>query len=81
MRTNRQTDRQTDMAKLIVAFRNFAKAPKKLPPPRERERKREREQTPLCFYSRQHGDKQRRASLRRERRSGRMTIITQKETW
>ena len=24
-------DRQTDMTKLIVAFRNFAKAPKKLP--------------------------------------------------
>jgi len=29
-------DRQTDMAKLIVAFRNFAKAPKKLPQQRER---------------------------------------------
>jgi len=27
-RTGRQTDRQTDMMKLIVAFRNFAKAPK-----------------------------------------------------
>jgi hypothetical protein len=35
-----RTNRQTDMAKLIVAFRNFAKAPKKLPPPRERERER-----------------------------------------
>ena len=28
MRTNRRTDRQTDMAKLIVVFSNFAKAPK-----------------------------------------------------
>ena len=27
-RTDGQTDRQTDMTKLIVAFRNFAKAPK-----------------------------------------------------
>jgi len=25
---NGQTDRQTDMTKLLVAFRNFAKAPK-----------------------------------------------------
>jgi len=25
---DRRTDRQTDMAKLIVAFRNFANAPK-----------------------------------------------------
>jgi hypothetical protein len=28
-RTDGRTDRQTDMTKLIVAFRNFAKAPKK----------------------------------------------------
>jgi hypothetical protein len=28
-RTDRQTDRQTDTTKLIVAFRNFANAPKK----------------------------------------------------
>jgi hypothetical protein len=28
MRMYRQTDRQTDMTKLIVAFRNFTKAPK-----------------------------------------------------
>ena len=28
MRKDRQTDRQTDLTKLIVAFRNFAKAPK-----------------------------------------------------
>jgi len=28
MRTNGQTDGRTDMTKLIVAFRNFAKAPK-----------------------------------------------------
>ena len=27
--TDRQTDRQTDMTELIVAFRNFANAPKK----------------------------------------------------
>jgi hypothetical protein len=27
-RTNRQTDRQTDLTKLAVAFRNFANAPK-----------------------------------------------------
>jgi len=27
-RTDRRTDRQADMTKLIVAFRNFAKAPK-----------------------------------------------------
>jgi len=66
------------MVKLIVAFRIFAKTPKKLPPPRERERGG-REQIPLCFCSRQHGDKQSRASLRRKRRSGRMAIITQKE--
>ena len=26
---DRQTDRQTDMTELIVAFRNFAKTPKK----------------------------------------------------
>jgi hypothetical protein len=26
--TDRETDRQTDMTKLIVAFRNFANAPK-----------------------------------------------------
>jgi len=26
---DRETDRQTDMTKLIVVFRNFAKAPKK----------------------------------------------------
>ena len=30
MRTDRQTDIQTDMTKLTVAFQNFAKAPKKL---------------------------------------------------
>jgi hypothetical protein len=29
-RADRQTDRQTDMTKLTVAFRNFAKAPKRL---------------------------------------------------
>jgi len=29
MRTGGRADRQTDMTKLIVAFRNFAKAPKK----------------------------------------------------
>jgi hypothetical protein len=28
MRTDRQTDGPTDMTKLIVAFRNFANAPK-----------------------------------------------------
>jgi hypothetical protein len=28
MRTEGQTDEQTDMTKLTVAFRNFAKAPK-----------------------------------------------------
>jgi hypothetical protein len=28
MRTDRQTDRQTDITKLIITFRNFAKAPK-----------------------------------------------------
>jgi hypothetical protein len=28
MRTDGQTDRHTDMTKLIVAFRNFANAPK-----------------------------------------------------
>jgi len=28
MRVDAQTDRQTDMTKLIVAFRNFANAPK-----------------------------------------------------
>jgi len=28
MRTGGRTDRHTDMTKLIVAFRNFAKAPK-----------------------------------------------------
>jgi len=28
-RTDRQTDRRTDMTKLIVAFRNFAKAHKR----------------------------------------------------
>ena len=28
MRTDRQTDRQTDMTKLIVSLRNFANAPK-----------------------------------------------------
>jgi formiminotetrahydrofolate cyclodeaminase len=33
-------DEQTDMAKLVVAFRNFARAPKKLPPHTEREKKR-----------------------------------------
>jgi Fe-S-cluster formation regulator IscX/YfhJ len=27
-RADRRTDRQTDMTKLIVAFRNFAKSPK-----------------------------------------------------
>jgi hypothetical protein len=32
-RTGRQTDRQTDMTKLIVVFRNFAKALNKLKPP------------------------------------------------
>jgi hypothetical protein len=30
MRTDRRTDRQRDMTKLIVAFRNFAKAHKNL---------------------------------------------------
>jgi hypothetical protein len=29
MRTDRRTDRQTDMTKLLVAFRDFGKAPKK----------------------------------------------------
>jgi len=29
-RTDGQTDRRTDVTKLIVAFRNFANAPKKL---------------------------------------------------
>ena len=28
MRTDRRTDRQTGMTRLIVAFRNFANAPK-----------------------------------------------------
>jgi hypothetical protein len=28
MRTDRQTDRRMDMKKLILAFRNFANAPK-----------------------------------------------------
>ena len=31
MRTDGRTDGQTHMTKLIVAFRNFANAPKKLP--------------------------------------------------
>jgi len=30
MRTDRQTDRRTDMTKLIVALRNIAKAPKNI---------------------------------------------------
>jgi hypothetical protein len=29
-RTDRETDRQTDMTKITVAFHNFANAPKKL---------------------------------------------------
>jgi len=61
------------MAKLIVAFRNFAKVPKKLPPPRERER------ADSTVFLQQAAWRQARASLRRKRRSGRMTIITHKE--
>ena len=30
MRTERETDRQTEMKKAILAFRNFANAPKKV---------------------------------------------------
>ena len=30
VRTDRRTDGQTDMTKLIVAFRNFGKAPEKI---------------------------------------------------
>jgi hypothetical protein len=40
MRTDRQTDRQTDMAKLIVAFRNFLKTPAKVKCARARARAR-----------------------------------------
>ena len=32
MRTDRQTDRRTDVTKLIDAYRNFAKAPKNYQP-------------------------------------------------
>jgi hypothetical protein len=40
-----RTDRRTDMAKLIVAFRSFAEAPKSY---RHRERERERERESRC---------------------------------
>jgi hypothetical protein len=42
-RTDGRTDRETDMTKLIVASRNFAKAPEKYVSARQRERERERE--------------------------------------
>jgi hypothetical protein len=34
-RTDTQTNRQTDMTKLTVAFRNFVNAPNKGPPTRQ----------------------------------------------